>query len=87
MEHFKDNSGCSGPKKSEIFWNNSRKVQYLFTGALMEMSRIFIICSVISFNFIVGRVNKSQRYKRHRAIPFGNSVKIIQIKKSYFNDR
>ena len=33
MEHFKDNSGCSGPKKSEIFWNNSRKVQYVFAGA------------------------------------------------------
>ena len=32
MEHFKDNSGCSGPKKSEIFWNNSRKVQYVFAG-------------------------------------------------------
>ena len=34
MEHFKDNSGCSGPKKSEIFWNNSRKVQYVFARAL-----------------------------------------------------
>ena len=32
MEHFKDNSGCSGKKKSEIFWNNSRKVQYVFAG-------------------------------------------------------
>ena len=33
MEHFKDNSGCSGPKKnSEIFWNNSRNVQYVFAG-------------------------------------------------------
>ena len=32
MEHFKDNSGCSGPKKSEIFWNNSRKFQYVFAG-------------------------------------------------------
>ena len=32
MEHFKDNSGCSGPKKSEIFWNNYRKVQYVFAG-------------------------------------------------------
>ena len=35
MEHFKDNSGCSGPKKSEIFWNNSRKVQYDFAGDVM----------------------------------------------------
>ena len=34
MEHFKDNSGCSGPKKSEIFWNNSRKVQYVFAGVI-----------------------------------------------------
>ena len=34
MEHFKDNSGCSGPKKSEIFWNNSRKVQYVFAGGV-----------------------------------------------------
>ena len=36
MEHFKDNSGCSGPKKSEIFWNNSRKVQYVFAGAMKK---------------------------------------------------
>ena len=36
MEHFKDNSGCSGPKKSEIFWNNSRKVQYVFAGAVQN---------------------------------------------------
>ena len=39
MEHFKDNSGCSGPKKSEIFWNNSRKVQYVFAGAITFNSR------------------------------------------------
>ena len=32
MGHFKDNLWCSGPKKSEIFWNNSRKVQYVFAG-------------------------------------------------------
>ena len=37
MEHFKDNSGCSGPKKSEIFWNNSRKVQYVFAGVLSTL--------------------------------------------------
>ena len=37
MEHFKDNSGCSGPKKSEIFWNNSRKVQYVFAGVLWKL--------------------------------------------------
>ena len=36
MEHFKDNSGCSGPKKSEIFWNNSRKVQYVFAGVRLH---------------------------------------------------
>ena len=36
MEHFKDNSGCSGPKKSEIFWNNSRKVQYVFAGVIFS---------------------------------------------------
>ena len=45
MEHFKDNSGCSGPKKSEIFWNNSRKVQYVFAGAcnkeLMILMKMF----------------------------------------------
>ena len=34
MEHFKDNSECSGKKKTEIFWNNSRKVQYDFAGAV-----------------------------------------------------
>ena len=34
MEQLKDNSGCSGPKKSEIFWNYSRKVQYVFAGAV-----------------------------------------------------
>ena len=39
MEHFKDNSGCSGPKKSEIFWNNSRKVQYVFAGVLPAYMR------------------------------------------------
>ena len=38
MEHFKDNSGCSGPKKSEIFWNNSRKVQYVFAGAIVTFT-------------------------------------------------
>ena len=37
MEHFKDNSGCSGPKKSEIFWNNSRKVQYVFAGEVTDL--------------------------------------------------
>ena len=37
MEHFKDNSGCSGPKKSEIFWNNSRKVQYVFAGVISDL--------------------------------------------------
>ena len=37
MEHFKDNSGCSGPKKSEIFWNNSRKVQYVFAGVQVKL--------------------------------------------------
>ena len=39
MEHFKDNSGCSGPKKSEIFWNNSRKVQYVFAGVITPLIR------------------------------------------------
>ena len=43
MEHFKDNSGCSGPKKSEIFWNNSRKVQYVFAGVVTEMLLIIDI--------------------------------------------
>ena len=33
MEHFNDNSGCSGLTKTEIFQNNSRKVQYDFAGA------------------------------------------------------
>ena len=33
MEQFKDNSVCSGPIKSEIFWNNSRKVHKVFAGA------------------------------------------------------
>ena len=41
MEHFKDNSGCSGPKKSEIFWNNSRKVQYVFAGESILWERGF----------------------------------------------
>ena len=39
MEHFKDNSGCSGPKKSEIFWNNSRKVQYVFAGVVANFEK------------------------------------------------
>ena len=38
MEHFKDNSGCSGKKKSEIFWNNCRKVQYVFAGDGIEIA-------------------------------------------------
>ena len=37
MEHFKDNSGCSGKKKSEIFWNNSKKVQNVFAGVLRQV--------------------------------------------------
>ena len=45
MEHFKDNSGCSGPKKSEIFWNNSRKVQYVFAG---EYAMSENVCKSIS---------------------------------------
>ena len=40
MEHFKDNSGCSGKKKSEIFWNNSRKVQYVFAGVVINRVKI-----------------------------------------------
>ena len=39
MEHFKDNSECSGPKKSEIFWNNSRKVQYVFAGVTTSFEK------------------------------------------------
>ena len=39
MEHFKDNSGFSGSKISEIFWNNSRKVQYVFAGVVASWER------------------------------------------------
>ena len=49
MEHFKDNSGCSGPKKSEIFWNNSRKVQYVFAGAVTVIR--FVLIMHFSLNF------------------------------------
>ena len=50
MEHFKDNSGCSGKKKSEIFWNNSRKVQYVFAGAMIYT----LICpSLLQFQEIL----------------------------------
>ena len=48
MEHFKDNSGCSGPKKSEIFWNNSRKVQYVFAGA--ELTKYTVVPNSASEN-------------------------------------
>ena len=58
MEHFKDNSGCSGPKKSEIFWNNSRKVQYVFAGEIngwkltqIEFRKEFYVINVIFLSF------------------------------------
>ena len=44
MEHFKDNSGCSGKKKSEIFWNNSRKVQYVFAGVVKQHVHFWYHC-------------------------------------------
>ena len=43
MEHFKDNSGCSGKKKSEIFWNNSRKVQYVFAGVQIVLNFLHVV--------------------------------------------
>ena len=52
MEHFKDNSGCSGPKKSEIFWNNSRKVQYYLAGVMHNHIAVFM-CDVHHLTFIL----------------------------------
>ena len=65
MEHFKDNSGCSGPKKSEIFWNNSRKVQYVFAGAALTVQKLL---ARLKFFFKTGQTPRSR-----------SQVKIIMV--------
>ena len=59
MEHFKDNSGCSGKKKSEIFWNNSRKVQYVFAGVMGKMYLTLLNVNV----YLWSKVTRSSPYK------------------------
>ena len=73
MEHFKDNSGCSGPKKSEIFWNNSRKVQYVFAGATRQSNtsnqEYFAGCNLHYGpigNFFAGLTDRDRKKERQR---------------------